>query len=311
MGGMKEKFDDTLHRLNLASRKVSQGNYTEAAQEIFSLTNKEKYSGIVAEMAESFGMMIVKVEARNMHLKNLIEELEVKNDQLEKEMKLRAEASRVLLFCVGCLGLYTISFAFIKDYFDISSVGILSTIVNIAVIFSIILMTLFLIVGSNRSLSEFGFNLNNWSKSLRESLLVAFVISLIAIVLKYYLINNHNQFVGKSIFNLEQSSLYLVFVYFLSAPVQEFLARGIVMTLVETILFIPRFRTGLANVVSALIFGVVHLHLSPIMGLSSFLLGLIFGTLYARHRTLLGVSIAHFIVGEVALDLLDLTPILY
>ena len=43
---------------------------------LFDLAKKGRYPGILCEMAESFGMMMVKVEAREFKLKKTIEELE-------------------------------------------------------------------------------------------------------------------------------------------------------------------------------------------------------------------------------------------
>jgi len=45
-------------------------------QRLFELSKKGRYPSVLAELAESFGMMMVKVEAREFRLKEIIEELE-------------------------------------------------------------------------------------------------------------------------------------------------------------------------------------------------------------------------------------------
>jgi hypothetical protein len=43
---------------------------------LFELSKKGRYPGVLSELAESFGMMMVKVEAREFRLKEIIEDLE-------------------------------------------------------------------------------------------------------------------------------------------------------------------------------------------------------------------------------------------
>ena len=66
--------------------------------------------------------------------------------------------------------------------------------------------------------------------------------------------------------------------------------------------------TLLAIVLSNAAFAPLHLHVSPYFGLLApmvFVLGLPLGWLYARHRSLLGVALAHVIIGLWALRVLD------
>jgi len=51
-------------------------------------------------------------------------------------------------------------------------------------------------------------------------------------------------------------------------------------------------------VLGAAEFGVVHLHYSFALGILSFIGAVLFGSLYARHRTILGITVAHYILGQ-------------
>ena len=63
--------------LNKCCKKIASGNYDQAdSDRLFELAKKGRYPGILSELAESFGMMMVKVEAREFRLKQIIEELE-------------------------------------------------------------------------------------------------------------------------------------------------------------------------------------------------------------------------------------------
>lgn len=78
-----------MHRDNLikillsVSEKVAMGNYRDADQ-LFALTDSDRYPQDISRLAEAFGMMIVKVEAREQHLEALIEDLRLGNIRLEE-----------------------------------------------------------------------------------------------------------------------------------------------------------------------------------------------------------------------------------
>ena len=67
---------DLFELLNKTCQKIASGRYDkEDARLLFGLSKKGRYPGILAELSESFGMMLVKVEAREFRLKQAIEEL--------------------------------------------------------------------------------------------------------------------------------------------------------------------------------------------------------------------------------------------
>ena len=68
---------DLFEMLNTCCKKIASGHYDKTDTErLFELAKKGRYPGIFSELAESFGMMMVKVEAREFRLKQIIEELE-------------------------------------------------------------------------------------------------------------------------------------------------------------------------------------------------------------------------------------------
>lgn len=64
------------------TQKVSQGQYG-FAEELLDFTKSGKYPELISELAESFSMMMVKVEAREFKLEQMIDELAAKNRELE------------------------------------------------------------------------------------------------------------------------------------------------------------------------------------------------------------------------------------
>jgi class 3 adenylate cyclase len=68
------------------SKDVSQGRY-DKSDEIFEFTKSDQYPDHIAELAESIGMMMVKIEAREFQLEGMIEELKRKNIELENTLR--------------------------------------------------------------------------------------------------------------------------------------------------------------------------------------------------------------------------------
>lgn len=79
---------DLFEFLNDACRKIASGKYDQAdAERLFELAKKGRYPSFLSELAESFGMMMVKVEAREFRLRETIAELEKTKAQLVAAMQ--------------------------------------------------------------------------------------------------------------------------------------------------------------------------------------------------------------------------------
>jgi hypothetical protein len=66
-------------------KKIAAGSYSQTdVYKLFELAKTQRYPGIFTDLAESFGMMMVKLEAREYQLKQIIEDLEKKNKQMLK-----------------------------------------------------------------------------------------------------------------------------------------------------------------------------------------------------------------------------------
>jgi len=71
-------------------------NKEEAITHLFALTNQAKGVDKISSLAESFGLMLVKLEARELKQEGLIEELTKKNQELELAKQLLGEQNRSL-----------------------------------------------------------------------------------------------------------------------------------------------------------------------------------------------------------------------
>ncbi len=83
---MDKKTEKLLLYLSELSKQIAQGKYSRE-DDIFELTKKEQYPGVVNELAESFGMMMVRVEAREYYLGELVNELKESIDKTNRTLK--------------------------------------------------------------------------------------------------------------------------------------------------------------------------------------------------------------------------------
>ena len=75
---------DLFEMLNAQCKKIASGKYSQSdTDSLFELSKKNRYPGLFAELSESFGMMMVKVEAREFELEQVIEALKKSNSKLE------------------------------------------------------------------------------------------------------------------------------------------------------------------------------------------------------------------------------------
>ncbi len=78
--------DGILTELIKLTGEVSSGNY-DNARDIFEFTKTGTYPGLISDLAESFGMMLVQIEAREYRLEQMIEDLAQKNKQLQETLQ--------------------------------------------------------------------------------------------------------------------------------------------------------------------------------------------------------------------------------
>ena len=68
---------DLLDMMNISFKKIASGDYDKKdVERLFELSRTGRYPSVFTEMAESFSMMMIKVEAREFRLKQIIGELE-------------------------------------------------------------------------------------------------------------------------------------------------------------------------------------------------------------------------------------------
>ena len=80
----EQYYLDLLEMLTATCKKIATGKFEPSdSEKLFELSKKGRYPGFLADLAEAFGMMLVKFEAREFQLKETIEALEEAKAKLE------------------------------------------------------------------------------------------------------------------------------------------------------------------------------------------------------------------------------------
>ncbi len=170
--------------------------------------------------------------------------------------------------------------------------------------------------------SFYGVTLKDWQRSSIEGVIASVPLVALCTVVKWFMVTFIAQFEGISLFHFTSGinsdyvgkvPLFVVVVlpiiYLLFSPVQELIARGAMQSSLDEFLVGPN-KKWWAIVVSNLLFCVTHLHVSIGMAVAVFIPGLVWGWLYTRHRSLVGVSISHMIVGGYVFYILGVQGVL-
>ncbi|KYF53484.1 hypothetical protein BE08_13845 [Sorangium cellulosum] len=146
-------------------------------------------------------------------------------------------------------------------------------------------------------LARLGVTTAGLRRSLAESLAVALVLTAACFALRIGAWTRGEPLITwGSIAGYDATWRALFFtLYVPHCLLQEFVARGVIQTSLER--FLPRSGRAAHLALTSAFFGVYHLHVSLGFAFLTFAIGILFGALYARHRTLAGVTLAHAALG--------------
>ena len=183
---------------------------------------------------------------------------------------------------------------------------------------AIVIITIFMVSYMRKTgygPSFFGINLLRWRRQVVESLGLTAVMMVLCLGLKWVLVatvpSMQNepliQMLGGGTLDTPAAAFnpWLTLAYIVFAPFQELIYRGWLQGALAHFLTGPR-RDWLAIIGSNIIFSAAHLYISPGLSVSAFFAGLFWGWMYARHKSLLGVSISHVLLGFWAFEVVDL-----
>jgi CRP-like cAMP-binding protein len=217
--------------------------------------------------------------------------------------------SRLLTWAIASMSLYAFGLS-LGNFVDGGTAKLLGNVVYAAVFGSLLWLT----VEDRHALRGFGVRFaSDVKRELAESAL--------ATALFIAAMTGLNKLVAKlpSFGELDVGTtspaplLEFIVIYALVVPIQELCARGILQSTLERLLQGEKRRVSYSIVLANGWFAAMHCHLSPYFGFMALLLfvpGLLWGWLYARHRSLLGIWISHVLIGIWAVKVLGIERML-
>jgi CRP-like cAMP-binding protein/membrane protease YdiL (CAAX protease family) len=155
-----------------------------------------------------------------------------------------------------------------------------------------------------RPLADFGVTLRGWQKSLAESLALSLALAALASLVALVVLRKPGQpllsWGSVATYTPAQMTVFLI-GYPLHSLLQEFIGRGVIQTSLSHLM--PRKGPMVPVLLTSALFGVYHLYVSISFALLTVVISMVFGWLYARHRTLLGVTLFHTAIGLVSVAL--------
>lgn len=209
-------------------------------------------------------------------------------------LKLQMSVGRLISYILAAMALYLIGFRFIVSFWNEQGVTLNGIAARVNIILA--LVVLIIIRKSGYPLSSYGLNTHQWKKSIVESVLYSLpilaIVALLALFPWFISLQDH--------LNVNTyGSLYwlnLIIGYVLFAPIGEFIARGCLQESLQRFL-LGRHAKYKAIIIASLLYSSTYSYMSPVTPVLMFVLGLFWGWLYARHKTLIGVSISHILIG--------------
>lgn len=210
----------------------------------------------------------------------------------------QATISTLLLVCLYTATLWAVLAWFPKRPFD-------SAVVSVPLQALFLVETLRFIRASRLPAAQFGLTWRMGRRALAESLgltagLVALLITAKAGALNWSG-SPRSLFEGPAHLRAAGASwaAVLVIAYVVFSLVQEIVVRAGVQRGLELVFTGPGARTW-ALVIPSVLFGLMHLHLSPALALGTFAVSLTWGWLFRRHHSVLAVWSSHLLLGGFA-----------
>jgi membrane protease YdiL (CAAX protease family) len=283
--------NEVVNRTEAIVSAVMRGDYDRVI-DLDRMQESEKYPREEIRLLRSLGLMSVKLEAREIELARVIGDLKSKNELLlEGKRKNRLFSTIfVSLFLSISLYVFLIFFAGNHEYHQEDAARIVEIIFLTACIV--------IIKRSGFPFSSMGVSLEGASASIRRILPGTLAACAALVLIKgLFMLTGVGGMDGRLIVMDNFDLLFAV--YLPVAVLQEFMARGVIQTAIEHVLD-EKNAALWAILTSSALFGLVHIELSVGVAAASFFCSLYWGYIYTKTRCLVGVSLSHFIIGDLA-----------
>lgn len=243
--------------------------------------------------------------------RELCERVRKQSDTTVKSLGLQVSMARFLVNFLLVSSLYTLGIGVLLRL-DHPFAGTTFLSLGLLVVFmGVVIRFMF---KSGQPMSAYGLTLKNWRPALRESLIASAIFMAFAVIVKLVVVRTFPSMEGKPLIDCEGSftdynaafswsSWWLyVTLYSLFSPVQEFVVRGGIQGALQQFLSAgsespTTAHRWMANLIANCAFAAVHTHVSISFALMAFAPGVLWGWLYSRQPTILGIAISHILIG--------------
>jgi membrane protease YdiL (CAAX protease family) len=226
---------------------------------------------------------------------------------LEDLRRKHAALSRFVVYLLVILALYDLSLEVLIRARHLHGVPPSATTAAVVLIISLVLFRMIRKMGY--PLRDFGFNLDNLRRNVAESLVWTAGFCLLLLVVKWLLITRTETYSSWPLFyhpsartlhlQLAGAAIYTGFAFF-----QCLIVHGALQSCLLKFLATP--RAGAASVaVTTLTFAALHVDMHFTFALITLAPGFMWAAMYAKQRSLVGVTLSHALVGVWALWGLD------
>lgn len=263
--------------------------YTVSLSDLKKLENQRAFVHIVGRLAKGISRRLRTAD------ESLV-------DSLKQKLRIAHIFEEMARLVIQILIFYTIYVNFVKISATYDPNSIFFQILTPIFIGILLISGAYFLFKTRFTLSFFGVNLRNWKKNLLEALAVTIPIMGLELLFKWWVIHYVPVFHNYPLFDLFPGTTsklefwVLAMLYLLLIPGQEFIARGILQGCFQEF-FQGKRKVLNAILVSNLIFGAAHVVKTLSFAFASFCLGLGWGYLYYRQKSLLGPTISHLLIG--------------
>jgi CRP-like cAMP-binding protein len=289
---------DIIGELALLTGAARAATVTAATAVSVLQLRREEFEGLSQIYPSLSGLILSKNYKR---LTTSYHQLAEKNEQLKASHRAQVELGTIFICVVLLMSVYSFVLSYFKSelFLALSFAETIEFVVTRCLEVITFLIIFWMLRASKIPIREFGLNLIEIRKQTLESVWISFLVMLSLLGLKYFGIQTgRNPFPNETLINWSYWDWSYV-SYILIAPLQEFIARGVFQSTVARLIVSER-SALLSILVTSVLFGALHLHTSVLLGIAAFTTSWLWGWMFARQRSLVGVSISHFMIGNFA-----------
>ncbi len=266
----------------------------------------------LSQLAEAAKNLITEPPFYPIMVQNIAKELALRvrntndtvTEALRKELQqAKAQVAMGLLIVnvVAMLALYMITLKLLNEiHVQVST----TSIVTVPVIIAFTSATFYIILKSGYPLDLYGITLKNWRKSLYEGAMLTVGMIVASIIIKFLFMELVPSYSARSLFDGQiithlfplRTEIFILVVYLIFVPLQELVTRGLLQSSFQEFLT-GKNKVYISIFLSNLLFSITHFHFPFMVASFVFVTGLVWGWLYSRHHTLVGVTLSHQIFG--------------